>query len=78
MSRLYPIEYQLKPHSERLFWAFYGGTKKDAEESARDLMCSLRYESGFKKAKVYFNGKALRLRKHDVEIFNTVEEKDGQ
>lgn len=77
MKRKYPIEYELEPRSEKIFWAYFEGTKQEAEWSAKDLMCSLRYENGFKKAKVYFNGKALKLRKQDVDMFNGMEEKNG-
>jgi hypothetical protein len=76
MRKRYAIEYELKPRTERFFWAYYEGTKKEAEESARGLMYSLRYESGYKKARAFLEGKSLHLRKQDVfkEISNGAEE----
>jgi hypothetical protein len=73
MRKRYAIEYELKPRSVRIFWAYREGTKKEAEDSARGLLYSLRCGHSYKKARVFIEGKSIRLRPQDIEMQKEVD-----
>jgi len=58
------ITMQRKPSLNVEFWAFYNASRSEAIAITRDLLDAL-HESGYKKAKVFLNGKKILLKRVD-------------
>ena len=54
------IEYRIKRKIPIQLWAWFQGTKKQARESAKGLLDSLRDDCGYNKARVFVDGKMIK------------------